>query len=503
MSTRLLLLDEVARRNAQRSLRYFTARTYPIYEFDPFHVLLCRVLDRFVENVAAGRMPRLMIFAPPRSGKSELASRRLPPYVLGRFPNWNVISTSYSRDLANRMSRDCQRIMGEGSYTNTFDTSTDPGALNFPTPMTTQTDLWEVVAQGQVAGSYRCAGVGGGITGQGMNIGIIDDPVKDYRDASSAVYQERLLDWYHSTFWTRCDPKINGIILIMTRWHQRDLAGTLLAEMEEGGEQWEVVRFPMVAEQDEYFEGRLFRQEGDLLCPNRMPQDFVDRCRNRGPMVWNGLYQQRPTAKGGTLFHLSWLRYHNGTTKNATAVILEDGTTVPLRCKVAYGDTASKTGEQHDYSVFQLWGQGQDGKIYLLDMIRGKWEAPELKKMASAFFEKHRFSHLVNDMGIRCIKIEDKASGTGLIQELRGNVPVEPIPRNKDKVSRAMSAAIPMSEGRVVLPAEAPFLSDLLFEIEDFNAELTHANDDQIDPMMDAIEDLVFDGGSIYSALAL
>jgi hypothetical protein len=106
-------------------------------------------------------------------------------------------------------------------------------------------ELWEVVNEkGDIHGSYRAAGVNGGITGQGMNIGIIDDPAKDYKTASSPVYQEAVIDWYDTTFFTRADPKLNGIIIILTRWHQSDLAGQLLKKAEEGGEQWRVVSFP-------------------------------------------------------------------------------------------------------------------------------------------------------------------------------------------------------------------------------------------------------------------
>ncbi|WP_275375267.1 terminase large subunit domain-containing protein, partial [Xenorhabdus bovienii] len=100
-------------------------------------------------------------------------------------------------------------------------------------------------------GAYRAAGVNGGITGQGMNIGIIDDPAKDYKTASSPVYQTAVIDWYDTTFFTRADPKINGIIIILTRWHQNDLAGQLLKLAEEGGEPWRVVSFPMEAEKEE------------------------------------------------------------------------------------------------------------------------------------------------------------------------------------------------------------------------------------------------------------
>lgn len=489
MISNLALLDELAKRNARKNLEYFTVRTYHDYVIEAYNRYLASALTQFVEDVAAGKMPRLMIMAPPRSGKSELASRRLPVYALGKHPKWNIISTSYSADLSRRMSRDCQRIIDSPQYHSTFDAHINSKNVVTMASAIRTADLWEIILNDKIMGAYRCAGVGGGITGQGMNIGIIDDPVKDYRQASSHVYQENTWDWYNTTFWSRMDPRINGIILIMTRWHKRDLAGMLLEDMKTGGEKWQVVRFPMIAEEDEFINGQLFRKEGDLLCPERMPLEFVERAKQRGTLVWNGLYQQRPTGKGGSVFQLSWFNYYEKMVQNQTAIKLEDGRIIKIKHKIGYGDTAQKDGEQNDYSVFELWGLGEDNRIYLLDLIRGKWIAPILKIKAKAFFEKHRYVAGTNDMGIRRLKIEDKSSGIGLIQELSGKIPVKGIPRNKDKVSRAINSSIPISEGRVVLPGDAPYLSDFLFEVEEFNEDLTHAFDDQIDPMLDAIED--------------
>ncbi|MDE1484810.1 phage terminase large subunit, partial [Xenorhabdus bovienii] len=145
------------------------------------------------------------------------------------------------------------------------------------------------------------------------------------------------------------------------------------------------------------------RKPGEILFPERMPRDFVDKCKQRGSLVWNALYQQRPTAKGGGLIKSEWFGEYK---------ILP-----PIRWSAVYGDTAQKTKEANDFSVFELWGLGEDGKVYLIDMIRGKWESKELKRRAVAFWVKCRAR---KDIGsLVSMKIEDKASGTGLIQEIQ------------------------------------------------------------------------------------
>ena len=470
---------------ARESMIDFTLFTKQDYETGWFNELICAELDQFLLDVEAGLSPRLMIFAPPRSGKSELASRRFPAYAMGKFPKWNVISTSYASPLAERMSRDTQRIIDSYEYGGVFpDTrlvqgrSIGRGASNTAT-------LWEPVrADGSLAGgSYRAAGVGGGITGQGMNIGIIDDPAKDYKQASSPAYQETVIDWYDTTFYTRRDPKVNGIIIILTRWHKNDLAGQLLARAADGGEQWRVVSFPMEWDQDKPETHTLngvtyqLRESGDILFPERMPRGFVEQCKASGSLTWNALYQQRPTAKGGSLIKSEWFGEYQVLPK--------------LKYSYVIGDTAQKIKERNDFSVFEHWGLGEDGYLYLIDLVRGKWESDELKRRCVAFWQKAKLAH-----GASCRKmlIEDKASGTGLIQQIRKStkplIPVLAIQRNTDKLTRFMDVQGYIESGYIRLPADAPWLNDFLAECEGLQSDFkTH--DDQIDPMIDAIDQMM------------
>ena len=158
-----------------------------------------------------------------------------------------------------------------------------------------------------------------------------------------------------------------------------------------------------------------------------------------------------------------------------------------------YADTAQKTGERNDYSVFEVWGLGIDGKLYLIDMLRGKFEAPDLKRKAIDFWNKHKSFFVGTHGQLRKLKVEDKASGTGLIQEIKrdGAIPVEGIQRNKDKYTRVLDILGYIESGYIMLPNECSWISDFIDECESFTADDSHIHDDQIDPMCDAIYEML------------
>lgn len=464
--------DLIAQELARRELIEFVEYTFPGYQAGWFSRELAAELERFLADCVAGKSPRLIISAPPRHGKSELVSRRFPAWVLGRNPDLFVIAASYSATLAGRMSRDVDRIVGSSEYAEAFpDTKFPRKGLDNPEGKVSQVELREVIGH---TGSYRAAGVGEGITGSGGQVIIIDDPVKDAKEANSATVREAIWEWYTSTAYTRLEPG-GGMLIVMTRWHADDLVGRLLEAMRKGeGDTFRVVEYPAVAEKDEKH-----RKVGQALDPKRYPlQRLKAIAKAVGSYVWSALYQQRPSVKGGSVFKGEWWAYWR-----ALPVI---------RWRAIYGDTAQKTKERNDYSVFQCWGYGADGRIYLLDQIRGKWEAPELEKHAVAFWLKHKGpdkQHITT----RKMAVEDKASGTGLIQSLkrRKGIPIVGIPRSIDKVTRAMDGAPQIEAGNVVLPAEAEWLSDYLMEFEAFTMDDSHAFDDQVDTTLDAIQDML------------
>lgn len=485
--------------NARNNLFDFISYTKPDYQMGWFNQLLCMKLDKFLKDVEEGKTPMLIVCAPPRAGKSEVVSLRFPSYILGKKPGYKIIACSYSASLAGKMSKRCKNIMKDKKYNDVFPDVHLAGS-KFSDKVGKDSakdkiDEWETVfPDGSLTGSeYIAAGVDGGITGSGFNIGIIDDPVKDYKEASSPTIQERNMDWYDTTFFTRRDPKIHGILIILTRWHPKDLAGQLLTQMAEGGDHYDLLSFPMIAEGDEYYElnGVKYhlRNKGDLLFPERMPPEFVAKAKAKSSLTWNALYQQNPTVKGGSLVKDEWWQRYR---------VLPE-----LEYVKFYADTAQKAKESSDYSVFALWGKAKGlNEIYLLDIIRGKWEAPDLKKKAEDIWEKYKhFSYIHGTANNRGMAVEDKSSGTGLIQTLKKEKKVlcaTPLsPGKRDKIERLNDAAPYIEAGMVKIPETASFIQDFLDEFAHFNHEtIDKVKDDQIDTTMYAIEDMLIGSGA-------
>ncbi|MBD5539567.1 MAG: terminase, partial [Desulfovibrio sp.] len=248
-----ITLSQIRRALAKACLAGFVRATAPGYLMGWVHERICAELDVFLSAVSAGESPRLMLCMPPRHGKSELASRRFPAYVFGRYPDMSIIGTSYSADLSSRLNRDVQRVMEQPEYQVIFP-ETRLSAKDIRTVASgnylRNSDLFEIVDH---RGSYRSAGVGGGITGMGGDILIVDDPFKDRAEADSPTIRRKVWEWYTSTLYTRLAPG-GGILVINTRWHMDDLSGRLLEAARTGeGDAWRVVNFPAIAEEDEKY----------------------------------------------------------------------------------------------------------------------------------------------------------------------------------------------------------------------------------------------------------
>lgn len=440
----------------------------PTFQQGWFNRIIAAELQQFYFDVMAGKQPRLIIQAPPRSGKSELFSRRFPAWAFGQNPNLQMIAASYSADLSSRMNRDVQRIIDSEEYAGVFPetsfSSNTSASINSQKNIR-NSEIFEIAGY---AGSYRSAGVGGGITGMGADIAIIDDPVKDAKEANSQTYRDSVWDWYTSTFYTRLSPK-SGILLGMTRWHEDDLAGRLLADMKNGGDQWRVVSFPAIAEEDEEY-----RKEGDALHPERYDLTHLTKIKKAvGTQTWNALYQQRPSSKGGDVIKRAWFKRYS---------------VFPLMRRVIIaGDTAQKVKQHNDFSVFIVAGIGIDGGLYIIDLIRGKWEAPELERKLEDIWNKYRASHKAQS-----VYIEDKSSGTGLIQSIqrKRNIPIKGVQVDADKYTRVLGIQGFIESGYVFLPDGAEWVEDFLSECEKFTATDSHKHDDQVDTLTMAITEL-------------
>lgn len=448
---------ELARRNLEDFIRF----TYPNYDFGWFNEELAASLTQFVQDVVDGKQPRLMIFAPPRSGKSEQVSRRLPAWALGKHPDLQFIGASYSADLANRMSRDVQRIIEGDNYDQVFPDVKLPQKGD--TNHTRTQDLFEIVGH---KGAYRAAGVGGGITGMGADIGVIDDPVKDAKEANSKTYRDSVWEWYTTTFYTRLSPK-SGILLCMTRWHEDDLAGRLLKAAESGdGDQWQVIDYPAIAEKDEQH-----RKEGEALHPERFPLSrLVKIMRAIGSRAWNALYQGRPTSKTGGIFL---------TDRLVTVDAIPAG--VIIKRVRAWDFAATKDGG--DYTVGVLMGEGSDDRFYILDVVRGQYSALDVESVLKATASRDGYKveiRLPQDPGAA-----GKAQAQRQVGLLKGyNAKSERM--TGDKVTRASAFAAQVEAGNVVL-LRGSWNDAFINELNDFPLG---KNDDQVDAAADAFNNL-------------
>lgn len=302
-----------------------------------------------------------MVFMPPRHGKSELVSRRLPAYSLGVNPDMSIIGCSYGADLASQMNRDVQRIISDDRYSRLFP-DTNLFGKNIRTIAQGQylrnSDIFEVVDRG---GVYRSAGIGGGITGMGFELGIIDDPIKDPKEAESEVFRESIWEWYTGAFWTRQAPGAR-ILLTMTRWHEDDLAGRLLmmAKADPKADQWEVLKLPAICEDtNAQFEQRV---EGEALWPERFNLDHFATSKANNARQHEAMNQQNPTAREGNMFKVGKLQIVDAA---------------PLRCRrVRYWDKAA-TAAGGDWTAGVRMSRGSDGFFYVEDVRRGQWATDE------------------------------------------------------------------------------------------------------------------------------
>jgi hypothetical protein len=262
----------------------------PEYQFNWHHGVFYRYLDDFCE----GRRRRLIIQMPPGHGKSEGASRNLRAYMFGKHPDLRVIASSHTADLAAEMNRDVQRIIASPRYQTAFPatrlcrTTDAEGRRN--------ANLFDVAGR---RGYYKAAGVGGAISGRRFDVGIFDDPIKDGLAANSPTTREAVWSWYTSTFHT-CQARGAGIIICLTRWHQDELVGRLLARAESGeGEPWDVLSLPAVATGKNQHPDDS-RKPGEALWPWFRPLAELEKIEQIEPRDFAALYQQDPIGEGGT-----------------------------------------------------------------------------------------------------------------------------------------------------------------------------------------------------------
>ncbi|KVR93937.1 phage terminase large subunit [Burkholderia vietnamiensis] len=479
--------------------RYFFKHRQAIkFRVNWHHVLIADTVQRVID----GTLKNVVINVPPGSSKTELVAINLIARGLALNPRARFLHISYSDDLALLNSETARDIVASDEYQALWPLKVADDAKS--------KKRWNVLVDGKKAGGVYAVSLGGQITGfraghmaegwQGAI--IIDDPLK-VEDAYSKTNRDKANRKLQSTVKSRKASPDTPIIVIMQRLAEEDPTGFIKARKLPG--EWEFIEIPAlitdeyVAKLPAHIRARVECDERDddgrySYWPYKEPLQELLASEKADAYVFNGQYMQRPSPLGGGIIQSGkFLRY---------------GALPQLQYRKIFADTAQKTAERNDYSVFECWGLGYDNRVYLIDLVRGKWKAPELKRRAIDFWNKHAAIG-ADDPGapvLRQMKVEDKSSGTGLIQDIQaeGGIPIEGIERVKDKLTRVMDVVSHIDAGNVGVPLDAPWVSDFLTECDSFTADDTHMHDDQIDPMVDAINDML--GGakdlSVWERLA-
>jgi predicted phage terminase large subunit-like protein len=416
------------------------------------------VIAEALEQCRMGKLRRLIINVPPRSLKSHMTSVSFVAWLLGHNPAAQVICASYAQDLADKLAMDCRSVVAAKWYQSLFPATRlamrKPAVNDF---MTTG------------RGFRLATSVGGVLTGRGADFIIIDDPLKP-DEALSETQRKAVNEWYDHTLISRLNSKRDGcIILIMQRLHEDDLVGHVLQQGD-----WRVLKFPAIAHENEthaiqtlYGRKVFHRKEGEALHPEREPLEVLAQMREiQGEYNYAGQYQQAPAPLGGGMVKAEWFKTYAANE-------------LPAKFEMVFQswDTANKPTELSDYSVSSTWGV-KDKHLYLLHVYRKRVGYPDLKRAVRD--QAEAFSPQV-------ILIEDKASGTQLIQELvsEGVHAIKKYEPIMEKIMRMNSVTSTIENGFIHLPDKASWLGEYLHELTTFPKG---KNDDQADSTSQALD---------------
>lgn len=380
----------------RKDLLEYVKSTQPDYLAGWFHEVVCTELEQFLIDVEAGLEPRLIIEAPPRHGKSAIVSETFPAWVLGHYASWEIVISSYNQKQANKSSRKVRNLLMDKTYP--FQTKISFGNKSV--------GEWTVNLDGgqDLIGGLRAVGIGTGLTGSGANILVIDDPVKNSKEADSENKRETVKDWYKSVALTRMMPK-NGILIIMTRWHEDDLVGWLKNQEEnpdpdidpEEIDKWKVLKFPAIATVDQL----PYRIKGEALHPERFPLNKLRKKKAAvGTRVWSALYQQDPVPEGGHIIMKDWL------TPTVTPLDVPTGLPVNFYIDGAYGKENSDNSAIAATSTFK--GHGFIHKIQTYNLPLPKFIRSMVKFVLDNGYTDESL-----------IRVEPKAIGISTVQTIQ------------------------------------------------------------------------------------
>lgn len=466
------------------------------------------VLGAVVDSIIKGELKNVLINIAPGSSKTEVVVVNFIARGIALNPYSRFLHLTYSNTLASVNSQAARDIVQSEEFQKFWPCkiSNDDSAKA----------RWNIEIEGNKAGGCYAVPTGGQVTGfragrmvEGFQGAIIiDDPLKPEDSFSKPLTNEANRKLVTTIKSRKANPE-TPIVVIMQRISTTDTTQFIKDGNLDDQGPWEFISIPALIDEAwieqnkkwlpkkvlDLIDGQEQDEEGRFsYWPYKEPlQTLLDMEKGISKtkegnilsrFVFSSQYNQNPRPIGGNLIKGEYFKRYKVLPR--------------IRARYVFCDTAQKTKEHNDFSVFQCWGLGEDNFIYLLDQIRGKWEAPELKKRAIAFWNKHKSVHHEYHLlgALRSMYVEDKSSGTGLIQDLRisERIPVIAVQRNVDKLTRVYDGLPYMEAGHVFIPddsLDASYISDFITECEEFNADMTHAHDDQIDPMLDAIDNLL------------
>ena len=432
---------------AKRHLIDFTSYTFPGYKTNWHLKEYASILDRF----SSGEIKRLMIFQPPQHGKSELCSRRLPAKMLGDNPDLRIAIVAYNHTFASKFNRDVQRIIDSPEYREIYpDTSLSGKNIRTDAKGSwlRNSDEFEIVGY---KGSLVSVGIGGPLTGNKVDVAIVDDPYKDAASANSGAYRRNLEEWWETVLETRLHND-SQICLTFTRWRYDDIAGYLLEKQDKLDDsfKWHIVKFQALKVGDSTEIDP--RREGEALWPEMHNKEKLEARRISNPRVFEAMFQQNPTLQSGNIFTDSMLRFYK----------VGD---IPTGINHCYIDTATsekelKGNDPTGILVFRVY----DNSLYLIDFVKGKWSQPDLIENIKRVHEKHLTGRQSK------IFIENKSNGRSTKQILERETNYSVILDNiKGKKQERLENELPSLEaGRVLFPHGEFWVEDFVEQLKGF-----------------------------------
>ena len=395
----------------------------------------------------------LIVNMPPRHGKSEFISKYFPAWYLGAYPDKRIILTSYEASFAASWGAKVRDLLQESGN----------DIFGIELSKTSASDLTISGKQGGMS----CAGAGGPITGKGADMLIIDDPVKNDEEANSRAMRDKTAEWFKSTALTRLEPG-GKVILVMTRWHEDDLAGRLLSE-EAFSDDISLLNFPAIAGDHD----KLGRMPGEALWPDRFSEESLLRIKeNIGSYWFSALYQQKPSPAGGGIFKRQDFKYFS---EDENAYYLKSAGRNDIihknSCRIfAVADLATSMSEKSDFTVILVFALSKNNEILVLDIIRERFSGSEHLQLIRKVHE--RWNPVL--IGIESVQYQ-----ISLVQNaMKEGLPVRELKADRDKLSRALPMAAKVESGMVYFRSNSGWLPEFEKELSEFPSGM---HDDQAD----------------------